>query len=52
MRVCVRWLIMTFRNYSLPAFHGATFQRGHGIGVFKGLVRSFAPVLKRSIKAV
>ena len=37
----------------LPAFLGPTLQRGHGIGgIFKGLARSFAPVLKRGITAV
>ena len=36
---------------SMPAFHGASIQRGHGAigGIFKGLARSYAPVLKRTL---
>ena len=35
----------------MPAFHGASIQRGHGAigGIFKGLARSYAPVLKRTL---
>ena len=37
--------------YRLPAFKGAARQRGYGIGsIFKGLTRTFAPVMKRSFE--
>jgi len=38
-------------NGMLPAFQGVAIQKGHGGigGVFKGLARSFAPVLKKGL---
>ncbi|KXJ07521.1 hypothetical protein AC249_AIPGENE8474 [Exaiptasia diaphana] len=37
---------------NLPAFHGARFQRGYGIGTFlKGLFRSAVPFIKDGAKA-
>ena len=36
--------------YQLPAFKGAAPQRGYGIsGVFKGLTRTFTPVVKKGL---
>ena len=36
--------------YRLPAFKGAARQRGYGIGgIFKGLTRTFAPVVKKGL---
>ena len=36
--------------YWLPAFKGAVRQRGYGIGgIFKGLTRTFAPVVKKGL---
>ena len=36
--------------YRLPAFKGAARQRGDGIGgIFKGLTRTFAPVVKKDL---
>ena len=38
---------------NLPAFHGARFQRGYGIGSFlKGLFRSAVPFIKDGAKAI
>lgn len=38
---------------NLPAFHGARFQRGYGIGSFlKGLFRSAVPLIKDGAKAI
>lgn len=38
---------------NLPAFHGARFQRGNGIGSFlKGLFRSAVPFLREGAKSV
>ena len=34
--------------YRLPTFKGAAHQTGYGIGgIFKGLTRTFAPVVKK-----
>ena len=36
--------------YQLLAFKGAVRQRGYGIsGIFKGLTRTFAPVVKKGL---
>ena len=36
--------------YRLPAFKGAARQRGYGIsGIFKGLTRTFVPVVKKGL---
>ena len=36
--------------YRLPAFNGAIRQRGYVIGgIFKGLTRTCAPVMKKSL---
>ena len=36
--------------YRLPAFKGAARQRSYGIaGIFKGLTRTFAPVVKKGL---
>ena len=36
--------------YRLPAFKGATRQRGYGVGgIFKGLTRTFAFVVKKGL---
>lgn len=36
--------------YRLPAFRGASRQRGYGIGgIFKGLARTFAPIVKKNL---
>ena len=36
--------------YRLPEFKGAAHQRGYGIGsIFKGLTRTFAPVVKKGL---
>ena len=38
---------------SLPAFHGARSQRGHGLGsIFKGLFRWATPHLKQGFKSL
>ena len=36
--------------HRLPAFKGAACQRGYGIGgIFKGLTRTFVPVVKKGL---
>lgn len=41
------------RGGSLPAFHGARFQRGYGLGaIFKGLFRWAVPHLKQGAKVL
>ena len=36
--------------YRLPAFKGEAGQRGYGIGgIFKGLARTFAPIVKKGL---
>ena len=36
--------------YQLPAFKGAARQRGYSIGgIFKGLTRTFVPVVKKGL---
>ena len=38
------------RMYQLPAFKGAARQRGYSIGgIFKGLTRTFVPVVKKGL---
>ena len=38
---------------NLPAFHGARFQRGYGLGsIFKGLFRSAMPRLQQGAKVI
>ena len=42
-----------YGGFGLPAFSGATFQRGDGLGgLFKGLARSFVPVVKKGFATV
>ena len=37
-------------GHGIPAFRGAAIQKGHGFGgIFGGLARSFAPVLKKGL---
>jgi len=38
------------QGFGLPAFRGPALQKGYGLGgLFKGLVRTFAPAIKRGL---